>query len=183
MKKTGTIVVVIIAGIGLFLNMQKKNAERAAKRTAQTEDRIDVDKSDSSSAEGITKGSEPSNQQKDQKDAYEAANQAFIQAYFNYGSYEERQKHSQSLLTEAANKEVQLSIYDPNEQVQSIVIDSSYFYKEETEDYVVSLNEIQLSTKMNELPSKLSMVYRFTLVHEKKTWKIDSVTFIGSRTL
>jgi hypothetical protein len=183
MKKAGMVVLVVIAAIGLIINAQRKSAERAAKKQVQTEVTATAETGESASAEVTTDKSNTISEKNNQKEAYEAANRAFIQAYFTYGSYEERQKHSEPLLTEVAKKEVQLSVFNPTERVQSIVIDSSCFYKEEDEKFVTSLNEIQLDTKMNDLPSKLSVVYHLSLVYKNKTWKVDSIKFVGSRSL
>lgn len=183
MKKIGIGTLVAIAAIGLFFNAQRKGVEKEAKKQQHTEVTSSKEQSSFSTAEDHGTKNSSSSKPNEQKTAYEATNQAFIKAYFTYGSYKERQTNSEPLLTTAAKKEVQLSVFDPNEIVQSIVFDSNSFYKEESETYVSSLNEIQYKATMNEIESKLSMVYRFTLLYENNKWKVDSVTYVGSRTL
>lgn len=171
MKQYVWVAVLIVAGIGLFLNRQQKDPTSEMSVSSERTTATETQPKETTEDEGKT------------ETAYRSANEAFLKAYFTYVSYQGRQEAVEPLLTPSAKEALQLSVFNPNEQVRSAVFKIQSFYQQESPDTVVSLNEIQYTTTMNGIESKLSVVYQLTLEKDNQAWKIDQVQFIGSRTL
>lgn len=177
MKQYVWVAVLLVAGIGLVLNRKQKEP---AKETIETS--VQSERTTETETQAIP--SKETNEDKEKTEAaYRSANEAFLKAYFTYVSYQGRKEAVEPLLTDSAKEALQLSVFDPNEQVRSAVFQIQSFYQQDAPETAVSLNEIQYTSTMNGIESKLSVVYQLTLVKDNQAWKIDQVQFIGSRTL
>lgn len=112
----------------------------------------------------------------------ERVNQAFLESFFSYRSLENREKGCIPFLTDNAASSLQLSVYNPNESMESaaLAIDSYYETVSSTEMY--SLNAIKVRVIANGIESKWIQVYQIKLLQEEGEWLIDQVIFVGSRT-
>lgn len=109
-------------------------------------------------------------------------NQEFLDSFFSYRSLDNREERCIPYLTDNAASALQLSVYDPNDRIESAALAIDSYYEVVSTHEIYSLNTIKVQVEANGIKSKWIQVYQIRMIQEEGVWLIDQVTFVGNRT-